>query len=189
MSDQPNASASSDKPAGKPPTWRGARGVPVTVAPPGLDTPNGPVITIHFDALRIALRRSDEPAAVRCTGVVATPEVEAPGQRVRIRHDLRGGLIKQADARVSITADCGGSIQALEYPYGAETNEPIERTFENTVELRPGQPYLITLTISAERRTADADLDVTLDSIDLEITPEPPPANGEPKTEGEAAAV
>lgn len=175
---QPNAPPRD--PDGKLPTWRGAGGVPVTVAPPGSTTANGPVISVLFDGLRVALQRGGERGAVRCTGVIATPEVQAPSQRVRIRHDLRGQVGKHADTRVSITADFGGSLQALEYPYGAEVNEPIDRTFENTVELRPGQPYLITLTISAQRRAADADLDVTLDSIDMEITPEAPPSDAEP---------
>lgn len=178
VSNPPNASQPTD-PGRTPPAFRGAGGQPVTVVPMGNATVNGRVLTLLFDGMRVALRRSDEPAAVRCGAASVTTDVEAPAQRVRIIHNVRGHVMKHADARVTVVAGLGGAVQTLDYPYGAEMSEPIDATFETAVELRPGQPYLVTLGIWAERRTGDADLDVTVDSIDMEIAADAPPPPGD----------
>lgn len=188
MSDQPNtnepSSTEPQDPDDKPPTWRGAGGQPVTVVPMGDAATSGRALTVLFDDLQVNLESGDDLlTGVRCTAFAAIANVEPPAMRVRISHDLFGHVFKDADTRITLMADLGGTVQSIVYPYGAAADEQIVRTVEAETELRPGQRYLVTITLSAERRTPTAVVLAGLEGIDMTIEPVPPPQDDEPQDE------
>lgn len=173
MSDEPKSAETRDDDR-KPPTWRGAGGQPVTVCSTPASAASGPSLTLLFDDLVVSLQNGDELTAVRYAAAAAHASVEAPAQQVRIAHDLRGYVAKDADARITVIAELGGAVQTFEYPYGTAVDEEIFRSWESATELRPRQRYLMTFTLSVERRTATALAHVGLSSVDMTIAPPAP---------------
>lgn len=152
------------------PRWANVTTAPVSTEPVRNASPHGRNLSVLFDSLRVNLQSAaDSMSATRIASFQASVEgIEAP-TRVQLSQQVRGHVTKDANARVVIVLDLGNVVQVREYPYGRRLDSPIMRSLPAHVRLLPGQRYNGRITIFAERRTSDAVVLVTIDSLDATI--------------------
>ena len=93
-------------------------------------------------------------------------------------NSLHGAVTKDADSRVVLYADLGGTFTVFDFPYDEACDEPLldfkpffsleqRAPADTNIPRPPIPPYLLTLVLSVQRRVATAGAFASLGSLDI----------------------
>lgn len=146
---------------------------PESVQPQGGEQPTTRpgVMSIINAPVQVELHpRDQQHYAAKILTLRAPFTVRGAARRILIDSQVRGAVIKDADARVVIVADLGGTQRVFEFPYGRPVDEP---SFFANLRGRMGAgdgralAYHGTVLVIVERRRPDATVLAHIDSIDV----------------------
>jgi hypothetical protein len=148
-------------------------------------TRSGNALTIIFDDLGLDLQKPDAPHVGLASFAFEVPLV-LPRQRglFGVFASLRGDVVRTTGARAMLLVAVGNAAKVLDYPYGqsapAETGGelatgvnalfsidhwPTDTESRGVAQPRP--PMLVSLTLLAQRKTAEDGVLAQIDSLDI----------------------
>ena len=95
---------------------------------------------------------------------------------VQLAQDVRGHVTKGADSRVVVVISAGGAVVTRVFPYGQAHQGDFTVRMPARVRWNPGQRYVATFMVVAERRTPNAAVQAGIDSFDATVDPAAAPA-------------
>ena len=122
-------------------------------------------ITWLFDSVQA----STDDTGIQTKVITLRAPLHSGSRPVVVTQDFRGTASAEDGADVSMTVFVAGSTFIIPINEHQEEGDDIDTRL--TVSVPPGQDYIVTVVISAQRSSKDAEIGATiqLDSIDLEI--------------------
>lgn len=132
----------------------------------------GNVLTMLFDGAKLSLQTEGDPLSATWVANIRIP-TNAGAQKVTsyLQH-VRGSVVKSEDSRVALVLSLGGKIFVKEYPYGEKASGDVLLTYISSIEPRPAESYVASISILVERRNSKSAVLVDVDSLDVEARDE-----------------